>query len=104
MSSCWLAQFTPTPCSGHLVRVHLIPRQLLKRELDSVTAQAAIDDPRSWVLGCGGPMGNAGHHGQLDVGRTLRIPFHALPDGTVELADQLGLLWWLEREYQGAGF
>lgn len=45
-------------------------------------------------------MGNAGHHGALDVSRTLRVPFDALPQGLIEMASELDLLWWVEREYQ----
>jgi hypothetical protein len=50
MSGCWLADFSDKPCNGRLVKVHLIPRQLLKRE----GSKEAVDDPRSYVLACGG--------------------------------------------------
>jgi hypothetical protein len=62
---CWLAQFSTKPCEGRLIRAHLIPRQLLKRE----GHPEAIDDPRSSVWSCGGIMGNAGHHGMFDASR-----------------------------------
>jgi hypothetical protein len=98
---CWLAQFSDRPCMGALVKVHLIPRQLIKREVwSSQDADLVITDPRSWVWGCGGPMGNAGHHGMLDQSRTLRIPREAIPAGTNELAEELGIGWWLDREYK----
>jgi hypothetical protein len=48
------------PCDGRLVRVHLIPRQLLKRELNA--APKVQTDPRGWVWGCGGPKGLAMGH------------------------------------------
>jgi len=96
--NCWLAQFSDTPCDGQLVKVHLLPRQLLKREAPD-RAQELIEDPRSWVPACGGPCGNAGHHGQLDHSRTLRVPRHMLPLGVEEVADELRLSYWLDREY-----
>ncbi len=92
---CFLAQFSTKPCEGRLIRAHLLPRQLLKRE----GFQSYIDDPRGWVPACGGAMGNSGHHGALDVARTLRIPRAALPTAVEEMAADLDLLWWLEREF-----
>lgn len=99
---CWLAHHglmehgDPMPaCNGQqLVRIHLIPRQLLKREGLNET------DPATWVLGCGGIRGNTGHHGMLDGSRTLRIPYEELPAETLEFAFRNGLLWWLAREYE----
>jgi len=35
----------------------------------------------------------------LDHSRTLKVPREALPAGLVEFADELGIGWWLEREY-----
>lgn len=105
MTFCWLARHgvyergPMSPCDGKLIRAHLIPRQLLLRELDAVRAVEAIEDPRSWVPACGGPMGNGGHHHMLDYARTLRIPLENLPDGLWELAEETGLLWWIERTY-----
>lgn len=94
---CFLARFSDRPCDGRLIKAHLLPRQLLKRE----GGAAAIADPRSYVMACGGPMGNGGHHGMLDQRgcRPLRVPRYALPPGVAELADELGLSWWLDREY-----
>lgn len=109
-------------CDGQLVRGHLIPRQLLKREvrygivrengkwrplgrnedkyqLPHVPLQQLIDDPRSWVPMCGGPTGIGGHHGRLDTARTLRIARCDLPAGLEEFAAETGLEWFLEREY-----
>lgn len=78
---CWFAQLPAAgPCDGRLVRCHLIPKRLLRQEwrtahhgqrpndersLPFRTLRELVDDPRTWVWGCGGPMGNGGHHGQL---------------------------------------
>lgn len=97
--TCWLAQFRPdVPCEGRLIRAHLIPRQLLRRE----GHRDAIEDPRTWVWACGGALGVGGHHGMLDYSRQLRVPLERLPAGVVEIAAELGLTWWLEREYARA--
>ncbi len=98
--SCFLAEHgvmdhgdPMPPCSGQLIRAHLIPKQMLKR---------AGHDPmdwRSWVWACGGIMGNAGHHGMLDASRSLRLPRSAIPEVTEELATELELDWWLDRTY-----
>ena len=100
MDMCYLALFgvmengDPMPkCDGPLVRVHLIPKQLIKREGGKVW------DRRAWVWGCGGIAGNGGHHGMLDHSRTLRLPREALPVKIEQFALELGLLWWLERTY-----
>jgi hypothetical protein len=87
------------PCQGALIRAHLIPRNLLARELDAFDARQAIADPRSWVWACGGPMGNAGHHGMFDTAKTLTVPRLALPSRTEMLAIELGLTWWLDKTY-----
>jgi hypothetical protein len=109
-----------------LIRAHLIPRQLLKREfpkgavLETVvggekkwvrwhhgnrfgdgfrTLQQLCDDERSWVPCCGGIAGVSGHHGQLDTSRKLRIARAELPPAVEEFAAELGLTWYLDREY-----
>lgn len=99
---CYLARFgvmendeSMSRCSGKLRRCHLIKAQYLE--------QIGHDpwDSRAWVWGCGGPFyGNAGHHGQMDDGlRRLRLPRSAIPEGTEELARELGIEWLLDREY-----
>jgi hypothetical protein len=111
------------PCHGALIAAHLIPRQLLKREFPNGAVKdgdrwrpltrcedrydlkfrsltALIHDPRSFVPCCGGPMGNAGHHGALDVSKRLRIARADLPAGVEEYAAELGLTWYLERTYK----
>ena len=114
------------PCDGALIRAHLVPRQLLRREFPKGavlrvtvgdgrkwvpwrhgdpfgeayrTLRQLQDDERSWVPCCGGPMGPGGHHGKLDQSRTLRIPRADLPSDVEEFAAELGLTWWLDREY-----
>lgn len=102
--ACFLATFgvhetgTMPPCDGRLVRVHLIPRQLLKREFPAKWRRYA-ENRATWVLGCGGIPGNCGHHGMLDTERTLRIPRAAIPPNIEAFAKELGLTWWLDREY-----
>lgn len=118
---CWLAQFSDVPCDGPLVRVHLIPRSLLKKEFRNGVYlqrcrpggsglavgeettwrswQELAIDRAAWVFACGGIMGNSGHHGMLDVARTLRIPRSAIPEETERFAAMLELEWWLDREY-----
>jgi hypothetical protein len=100
VARCFLAAFSDRPCDGRLIRAHLIPRQLLRRESGTrLRYLDVVNDPRSYVMACGGPMGNAGHHGMLDASRTLRIPRGALPVGVEAFAEELGLGWWLDREY-----
>lgn len=96
--SCFFAGWPDAgPCDGRLIRAHLVPRQVLKRELNA--GPSVIDDPRTWVWCCGGPMGVSGHHGKFDSSRTLRIPRHRLPAGFVSFMDELGLGWWIDRTY-----
>jgi hypothetical protein len=98
------------PCDGRLVRCHLIPRQQIARAVEgsrcgltpTATSAAVVRanrDPRGWVWGCGGVVGVGGHHGALDSARTLRVPRHRLPAAVEEFAEELGLGWWLDREY-----
>jgi hypothetical protein len=117
--ACWLSRFSDEPCDGQIVKCHLIPQQKLKRIWNEVyhakrlptqmypelsrwpSLKHLLDDPATWVPGCGGPMGNAGHHGQLDHSRTLRVPYARLPLQTIKLATDLMILPWLEQEYGG---
>src|SRR5215207_1035996 len=94
-TDCYLARFSDRPCAGRLIKAHLIPRQLLRRELGA-SFEAHGD---TWVWACGGIMGNSGHHGMLDQSRTLRIPRIALPFYVEDFAAKHGLGWWLDREY-----
>lgn len=120
-SPCFLKQFSDKPCDGRLVKVHLVPQQLLKKEFphgvifhdnrwrrahpieNPEWAHRSLrqlqGDPRSYVMACGGPMGPTGHHGMLDGSRTLRIPRYRIPAGTEQFVAELGLRWFLDREY-----
>lgn len=83
-ADCWFARFTETPCSGRLVRCHIIDKQVLRR------AGADPWDDRAWVWGCGGAgHGNEGHHGEFDA-RRLIVARSALPAGVEELAIEIG--------------
>jgi hypothetical protein len=93
-------------CQGRLVRAHLIPKQRIKREVQSRDRQHpplpmndVIWDPRCWTWMCGGyGYGNAGHHGRFDA-KQLRIPRYRLPEGVEEFAEEYGLVWSLDRDY-----
>jgi hypothetical protein len=121
MTRCFFADWDVGPCDGQPIRAHLIAQQTLKREfphgavLDYPTwrpigrtedrydlqhwpLKVMLDDPRSWVPCCGGPTGIGGHHGQLD-GLQLRIPLERLPEGFVAFCEELGLGWYVTRQY-----
>lgn len=122
---CWFHELPGAGrCDGSLVRCHLIPKQVLKREFPKgafwVNGQwareypqpahtgevrimarslhALLNDRRVWVWGCGGAMGLSGHHGQVD-GLSLRVSRYSLPQALEEYAEELGLGWWLDRRY-----
>lgn len=98
---CWFAGLPGAgPCSGRLVRCHLIAQQTLEREIGAGW-RAVARDPRSWVWGCGGITGVGGHHGMLDYGgvRRLHVPRYRLPAGLEELAAEVELGWYLDRTY-----
>jgi hypothetical protein len=91
---CWLKQFTDTPCDGRMDRAHLIPRQLMRRELKGrPDLPALLVDGRGWMPAC------RKHHSAFDTARTLRVPRYALPEAVERFAEGLGLLWWIEREF-----
>ena len=89
---CFLAQFSDRPCEGRLRAVHLIDKQVLRRE-----GHDPWDD-RSWVWACGGIVGLSGHHGQFDQHRLI-VPRESLPQAVEVLAAEVGLLAWLDRRY-----
>lgn len=93
-------------CSGQLIRAHIVPQQQLKRVGRDVWRSLGFEqrsdmiwDARLWVPACGGWQGNGGHHGMLDHTRTITLPRSAIAEETEELVAQLGLTWWLDREY-----
>lgn len=101
---CWAAERLPGagPCSGRLIKAHLIPKEFLKRELRArfggTVPRAVLWDPRVWVPMCGGPVGLSGHHGKVD-GKQLRIPRRMLPPELEEFAREHGLAWRLDHDY-----
>jgi hypothetical protein len=127
MSACWFAKLPDAgPCDGQLVRCHFVPKSLLKQRFKLGAVETApgawtaitrgtnmnfgfpvrslnelIGDERIMEWGCGGPMGNAGHHGQFDnpAVNVLRVPRELLPLGVEEFAAELGMLPWLDRTY-----
>lgn len=101
-AGCFLAGFATTPCEGRLIRAHLVPKQLIRRECGSLSPKGwrfIADDPRCWVWACGGITGCSAHHGAFDVARTIRIPRSGLPPELELFAAEFGLLWWLTRTY-----
>lgn len=71
---------------------HVLPQQLLRKELDHETFLAASLDLRAGV-----PL-RRWHHDQWE-NRRLSVPRWILPVGVHELALELGLDWWLDRTY-----
>jgi hypothetical protein len=116
-------------CDGRLVAAHLIPKQRIKREYpngawtsdasgvwepvargDDLSSRGPgrftprvviVWDRRVLVAVCGGPMGNAGHHGQLDNGGVgkIVIPRAVLPAELEEFAAEFNLGWSLDHDY-----
>src|SRR6516165_8667515 len=82
---CWLAAHgrwedgAMPSCSGRLVKAHLIPQQVLLRELASEVSAPLVWDERVWVWACGGVTGIGGHHGAFDQARRLGVPRSAVP-------------------------
>lgn len=63
----------------------------------SMSLSALQKDERLTVIGCGGPMGQGGHHGEFD-GYALKVPYAKLPPETIAFVDELRLLAFLERD------
>jgi len=124
---CWLAQFSSVPCDGHLVKAHLVERQLIRKEfpygaaitpdgnlvpaprrdlwpteagiyVGMVPKRDLMVDPRSYVWACGGAMGNSGHHGAFDSYQLVVLRQH-IPQETEQYCAELGLGWYLDRRY-----
>lgn len=147
-NGCWFAEWVEGagPCSGKLVRCHLIDQQTLRQEFphgvvlgwrydddrrpvpcwkraakwEAEKVQRALasgseaplrlralevlqQDPRSFVMGCGGATGIGGHHGKFDTAphdsTRIVLPRALIPEGTEEMADELHLEWWMTRTY-----
>lgn len=88
-------------CDGQLKRAHLIPKQVICRELGfprqsilrTRLQQAVVWDERVWRPAC------ELHHHRLDYSRTVKLLRRELPESVEEYAAEYGLVWWLEREY-----
>lgn len=92
IEQCWLAEFSDMECFGRLRKVHLLPKQTLKR--------AGLDPwhPAVWVPACGGLTGLSGHHGEFD-GYRLTVPRSALSWELEEFARDNNLDWYLDRRF-----
>jgi hypothetical protein len=100
MPECWFKRLPDAgPCEGRLVKCHLIKRQVLVRELGKREGERLVRDDRTWVWGCGGPMGPGGHHGQFKPDGPKGIPLSLLPEGYTRLMAELGLWWYVERTF-----
>jgi hypothetical protein len=85
--------------------IHRVSPAVARLHPEEVTRWRPLEDviwdSRVWVPVCGGPMGNAGHHGRFDfagVGR-LAIARADLPPAVEEFAEEYGLEWSLEADY-----
>lgn len=101
---CWIAKHgvfegPATSCDGELVKCHLIPRMLLRKNRIIRQRPWQMWNDALWVWACGGLSGSGGHHGAFDTARTIRIPRNEIPLLTEAFAQSLGLEWWLERTY-----
>ena len=92
MPECWLSRFSDVPCEGKLRTVHILPKRKLKEKGHDPY------DPRSFIHACGGLTGLEGHHGAFDYFK-IKVPREAIPQGTEELAEELGLLWYLAQRF-----
>ncbi len=103
--NCWLARFDEKerPCAGRTQKAHLLEKQTLKREVRSHAAwirgepewpdgMNGIWDERLWIPAC------ERHHSLFDH-HMIAVPRSALPASTEELAEQLGLGWYLDRRF-----
>lgn len=114
-ASCWFAELPNAgPCDGKLVKCHLVTKQTLRKDVWAnrtrealvasgvplpKTRQQLFNDPRAWVYGCGGPIGQGGHHGQYKPDGPRPIARHLLPPEVEEFARELRIVWWLDRTY-----
>lgn len=97
--TCFLKDFSEEKCSGgKLIRAHLIGQNFLKRELGKREGERAARDERSWVYGCGGSFGIAGHHHEFDH-QGLVIPLERLPDTFLAFLNDYGLDWYAPKHF-----
>jgi hypothetical protein len=89
--TCFLAQFTDTPCAGRLELAHLIRAQKIRQHVSNKHAVVWSEQVLRWAC--------HSHHGMLDQAKTLRIPREAIPAETEQWASEHGLSWWLDETY-----
>jgi hypothetical protein len=111
------------PCDGPLIRAHLIPKRMIKREVFSALLARGVEKPlarlslvdyamdeRCWVMCCGGLTGIGGHHAELDapgVSVAPRLRRDELPEGLEAFVAELdGMLVgrepfavWMDKTY-----
>jgi hypothetical protein len=107
VATCWLAPFSQTPCSGRIEKVHLIAKQIVRREVWLPVANGRVQAPdtfpstcrelvwdrRIWRFGC------HGHHHDLDCSKQIVLGRSDLPSSVEEFAREYGLVAWLDRTY-----
>jgi hypothetical protein len=119
MPECWFKRLPDAgPCEGQrIVKCHLVTRQELRNLWRKFHHRAAtdsrepwpwpefrslqhlVDDPRTWVWGCGLSSAHPGHHGQFKPDGPKGIPLSLLPEGYTRLMAELGLWWYVERTF-----
>lgn len=107
VATCWLAQFAGTPCSGRIEKVHLLAKQVVRREVwlprytgrvetpenFPTTLRELVWDRRIWRFGC------HGHHTDLDCTKRLVLERSAIPASVEEFAREYGLTAKLDYAY-----
>lgn len=111
---CWFARLPGAgPCDGRLVRCHLITQQQIEKRIREMARRenkpvglavraivpGLVANRATWVPGCGGPMGNGGHHGMFKPDGSRPVPREVLPPAVEAFARELELEWWLDRTY-----
>jgi hypothetical protein len=92
-------------CEGRLVKAHLVPKSVLKREWQTARYHGRlstevhigdmIDDCRCWRWMCGGlGYGNSGHHGMYDQ---YQIRLHAWPEDFLEFLREHDIEWMADK-------
>jgi hypothetical protein len=117
MPECWFKRLPDAgPCEGYrIVRCHLVSQQELKKLWRHYHHRAGgpapwpwpefgslrdlLEDPRTWVWGCGYSSAHRGHHGQFKPDGPKGIPLSLLPEGYTRLMAELGLWWYVERTF-----
>lgn len=107
VATCWFAQFSDTPCSGRIEKVHLLAKQTVRREVWDPVAKGRVEAPdhlpatlrellwdrRIWRFGC------HGHHHDLDCSKRLVLERSDIPASVEEFAREYGLTAKLDYVY-----